>query len=139
QFHAGVSALADRKIDVLLEVGPDPVLLGLSSRAMTGDGTLRVPSSRRQQPERETLLEALALLHGRGARIRWEATRRERRTPVLLPTAAFARQRHWLDAAHAASSDTAAAAPPTPSADTSASPGRYRVQWIPAPADDTGE
>ncbi|MGW4750779.1 type I polyketide synthase, partial [Streptomyces chartreusis] len=74
-----------------LEIGPDPVLTALAGD-VSAAATLR-----KDRPETETLLTAVAELFVRGAEIDWAAlftgTGARR---IDLPTYAFQRQRYWL-------------------------------------------
>ncbi|MEV0643489.1 type I polyketide synthase, partial [Streptomyces sp. NPDC050619] len=83
----------------LLEIGPDPVLSGLTDPAAGPSFAVL----REGRPETETLLTALAELFVRGAQVDWAALFADsgaRR--VSLPTYAFQRQRYWLEPARAA-------------------------------------
>ncbi|MDQ1014243.1 type I polyketide synthase [Streptomyces afghaniensis] len=91
RFHQASTAARDLGAGRFLEIGPDPVLT-----ALAGD----VPAAatlRRDRPEPETLLTAVAELFVRGAGIDWptlfEGTGARR---VELPTYPFQRQRYWL-------------------------------------------
>ncbi|WP_170839619.1 type I polyketide synthase [Micromonospora halophytica] len=76
--------------DIYLEIGPDGSLTALGH-----DGF--VPAVRREQPEAEALLAALARLHVAGAPIDWAAVLPAGH-PADLPTYAFQHERYWLDA-----------------------------------------
>ncbi|MPY63826.1 type I polyketide synthase, partial [Streptomyces spongiae] len=91
RFHEALTAARDLGAGRFLEIGPDPVLT-----ALAGD----VPAAatlRKERPEAETLLGAVAELFVRGADIDWaaffEGTGARR---VDLPTYPFQRQRYWL-------------------------------------------
>ncbi|WP_203778263.1 type I polyketide synthase, partial [Paractinoplanes deccanensis] len=73
-----------------LEIGPDGSLTALGL-----DGF--VPSVRRDEPEPEALLTALARLHVAGAAIDWAALLPAGRL-ADLPTYPFQHERYWLDA-----------------------------------------
>ncbi|MER5936557.1 SDR family NAD(P)-dependent oxidoreductase [Streptomyces sp. NPDC001928] len=93
RFHDAFTAARTQGAGRFLEIGPDPVLT-----ALAGD----VPAAatlRRDRPEAETLLRAVAELFVRGTPVDWAAVfagtgARE----VPLPTYAFQRSRYWLDA-----------------------------------------
>ncbi|MFI1734804.1 SDR family NAD(P)-dependent oxidoreductase [Streptomyces acidicola] len=96
RFHDAFTAARAQGAGRFLEIGPDPVLT-----ALAGD----VPAAatlRRDRPEAETLLRAVAELFVRGTPVDWAAVfagtgARE----VPLPTYAFQRRRYWLDAPRA--------------------------------------
>ncbi|MPY63318.1 type I polyketide synthase, partial [Streptomyces spongiae] len=93
RFHDAFTAACAQGAGRFLEIGPDPVLT-----ALAGD----VPAAaalRKDRPETETLLRAVADLFVRGTQVDWAAVfagtgARE----VPLPTYAFQRRRYWLDA-----------------------------------------
>src|SRR6185436_15601687 len=78
-------------------LGPYGVLSALGAACVSGGHF--VPALRKDRPEAETLVGALASLHGHGHAVDWQAffaplgARR-----VTLPSYPFQRQRHWLDA-----------------------------------------
>ncbi|WP_158692122.1 type I polyketide synthase, partial [Streptomyces aurantiacus] len=119
RFHDGLAALTDFGVTTFLELGPDAVLTAMAHDTLAGPDAQSglVPALRRDRPEPDTFLTALARLHVRGATVDWTPryapTRARRR--VALPTYAFQHQRYWLDT-------TPPAAPGHPSG--------------PAPADD---
>ncbi|HEV7161830.1 MAG TPA: SDR family NAD(P)-dependent oxidoreductase, partial [Solirubrobacteraceae bacterium] len=112
RFADGVTTLREAGVSAFLELGPDATLSTMARECLgeeAAERSLFAPSMRPRRPEAATFLELLAgsfaqgvkvdlspLLAGRGAR------------PVELPTYAFQRERHWLDAA-----DTPAAGAPS--------------------------
>ncbi|MBN9373331.1 MULTISPECIES: type I polyketide synthase [unclassified Hydrogenophaga] len=106
QFAPAVQALAQAGVEVFLEVGPHPTLLGLGQACLpegSGDGQRHwLPSLRRGRGDWESLLGSLARLHGLGAAIDWtafDAGRARRR--VALPGYPFQRERYWAPDDHA--------------------------------------
>ncbi|QDU65451.1 type I polyketide synthase [Engelhardtia mirabilis] len=99
RFHAGVRALAADGVEILLELGATPVLLGLARRFLEDGGQRFVPSLRQGRSDARTFAEALAQLHVAGVPIDWSG--RDRGEParrVDLPTYPFQRQRFWVAA-----------------------------------------
>ena len=94
----GLRALAELGCDVLLEVGPAPVLVELAKRTLSP--SVRAPallhSLSREQPPARTLGAALGGLYERGAVIDWRAVHGRGGVRAALPTYPFARRRHWL-------------------------------------------
>ena len=92
-------AAARRKgCTVFLEVGPRPTLLGLAQQSIGDDDVVLLPSLRPPQPDWRSMLESLAGLYTRGARVDWAGFDRDHaRRRVVLPTTPFQRQRCWLD------------------------------------------
>lgn len=97
RFLEGMRALELEGVDVLLEIGPAPVLLGMARRILQGE-LAWLPSMRPGQDEAERFTTSVAELYVRGAPIRWSAYHREREgRKVSLPTFAFEPDRFWLD------------------------------------------
>ncbi|WP_425580099.1 type I polyketide synthase, partial [Streptomyces iranensis] len=108
RFRGGVRALEARGVTAYIEVGPDGVLSALAQDCLTepaddiaADGTpasLLVPVLRKDRPETQALVAALAETHVHGETVDWRAFfagRGARR--VDLPTYAFQHQRYWLE------------------------------------------
>ena len=94
RFADGLSWLAEHQATRFLEIGPDGTLTAMAQGSLNPDEVLTVPVLRKDRPEAEALLTALARVHVHGVRIDWTAllpgTRR-----VELPTYAFQRERYW--------------------------------------------
>ncbi|MGC4889641.1 type I polyketide synthase [Micromonospora sp. DT227] len=95
RFADGVTRLRALGAGTFLEVGPSGVLTALT-RELTGPDATAVALLRRDRPEPEALLTALAELHVAGVPVGWRAlfagTDPHR---VRLPGYAFHRQRFW--------------------------------------------
>ncbi|MFE0461517.1 SDR family NAD(P)-dependent oxidoreductase [Kitasatospora sp. NPDC058965] len=97
RFADGVKALEAHGVTRILEIGPDGVLSALAQASLEQVDTV-VPALRKDRPEGEALLTALARLHVSGLTPDWTAPlagRSPRR--VDLPTYAFDKRRFWLD------------------------------------------
>ncbi|MEU6085172.1 type I polyketide synthase, partial [Streptomyces sp. NPDC047108] len=100
RFADGVRALGERKVGRLVELGPGGQLTALAQGCLDGGGQVFVPVLRKDRPEAESLLAALAHLHVSGLPVRWETAFPEGATGlecerVDLPTYAFQRRRFW--------------------------------------------
>ena len=94
RFGDGVQQLPALGVDCCLEIGPQPVLLGL----MAEMDMVRLPSMSRQQQCWRPLLDSLGKLYERGADIDWVGFEKPyggRR--LALPGYAFQRRRAWLE------------------------------------------
>jgi acyl transferase domain-containing protein/thioesterase domain-containing protein len=109
RFHDGIRTARARNVGTFVELGPDGVLCGLATEILNeepadnaaagGTRVALVPAIRRERPEADTLLTALATAFARGADVDW--TRFFADTGArhaTLPTYAFQRQRYWLTA-----------------------------------------
>ncbi|MEU2560356.1 SDR family NAD(P)-dependent oxidoreductase [Streptomyces longispororuber] len=99
RFHDGLGALTGFGVSTLLELGPDSVLTAMAHEALTDPAAQSglVAALRKDRPETDTFLTALAKAHVRGVTVDWAplyapvACRRR----VDLPTYAFQHQRYW--------------------------------------------
>lgn len=98
QFHAAISALVDAGADVVVELGPHPVLLALGRRALPDAPILWAESLREGRGDWATFLGSLGRLYEAGATVDWRGLQNGapwRR--VDLPTYPFARTRFWIN------------------------------------------
>ena len=114
RFADSIATLQQLGIDICLEVGPKPTLLGLvrqcldSARDTTKNLSgapdkdydqqkpLLLPSLRAGRADWETLLTSLGQLYVQGAEINWaNLAQGELRQRIALPTYPFQRQRYW--------------------------------------------
>ncbi|MER6128433.1 beta-ketoacyl synthase N-terminal-like domain-containing protein, partial [Streptomyces sp. NPDC001795] len=101
RFADGIRALEERKAGRLLELGPDGQLTALAQGCLDGGPHVFATALRKDRPEPESLLAALAELYVSGLPVHWETAfpqvtaadpAQER---VDLPTYAFQRRRFW--------------------------------------------
>ncbi|MGB3614699.1 MAG: beta-ketoacyl synthase N-terminal-like domain-containing protein, partial [Elainellaceae cyanobacterium] len=104
RFADGITSLAQQRTEIMLEIGPRPILLALGRQCLPDhDGlwlpSLRVPSFQAPpQTDWQVMLDSLSQLYLRGISVNWLGfdqgyiRRREH-----LPTYPFQRQRYWLD------------------------------------------
>jgi acyl transferase domain-containing protein len=98
RFMDGVRTVESAGIDVVIEIGPAPVLIGLARRTMSGDSRLWGPSLRKGRNDWQQILETLAAIHLRGVEVDWERFDScEPRRKVTLPTYPWQRKRYWID------------------------------------------
>ncbi|MFG3709117.1 type I polyketide synthase, partial [Micromonospora sp. NPDC047670] len=104
RYADGITALRAAGADTFLEIGPQSVLTAMTGEVLPdGDGVLAVPIQRKDRPEPQGLLAALAELHVHGVPVTWQpwfAGAGARR--VDLPTYAFQHRRYWPEAGDAA-------------------------------------
>jgi acyl transferase domain-containing protein len=127
---AGMKALERSSCRAFIEIGPNPVLVGMGRQSITDSGALWLPSLKKDRNEVEQLFESVARLYAAGVRIEWtgfHSARRHRR--IELPTYPFQRRRHWRPGKwHPAGS-------PTVGSPEGATTGDwlYELQWQPVP------
>jgi acyl transferase domain-containing protein len=83
---------------VFLEIGPSPVLASLGAKCLPESDGVWLSSLRKGQEDWPVIMQSLATLYLRGARIDWDGFDRGRpRRKLALPTYPFQRQRHWFE------------------------------------------
>ena len=98
RFAEGVVAADAHGVDVFLEIGPAPVLLGMARQCIQGGAHAWLPSLRPGRSDWRQMCESLAELYVRGARVDWsQFDHGHSRQRVPLPTYPFQRKRYWLD------------------------------------------
>ncbi|NYV76386.1 type I polyketide synthase, partial [Streptomyces sp. UH6] len=105
RFADGVRHLDTQGVSTYLELGPGGVLSAMAQETAAADATF-VPALRKNRPETDAVVTALAELHTHGTTVDWAAyyagadARR-----VDLPTYAFQHQRYWLEPSPAGAGD----------------------------------
>jgi NADPH:quinone reductase-like Zn-dependent oxidoreductase/acyl carrier protein len=98
RFAAGVQSLADLGCTAFLEIGPDPILIGLGQRSIDRPGAAWLATLRRGRDDWSQVAASLAALYELGAPIDWAAFDQGfPRQRVVLPTYPFQRERFWLE------------------------------------------
>ncbi|MBS9773488.1 MAG: SDR family NAD(P)-dependent oxidoreductase [Trichodesmium erythraeum GBRTRLIN201] len=110
RFTEGMDALQKQGVEIFLEVGPKPILLGMGRRCLPKDVGVWLPSLRPEHIPLQSSLESarsedfsqmlssLGELYVRGVKVDWvEYDGEYSRQKVILPTYPFQRQRYWID------------------------------------------
>jgi epothilone polyketide synthase D len=109
RFAAGLETLRANGSNVLIEIGPKPVLLGIQRHAQTDHSTINLPSLRPGVSDWEQMLRSLGHFYVTGGKVDWNGFDRERpRHRVALPTYPFEHSRYWLEPGEAPASRTPA-------------------------------
>ena len=118
QFYASIQTLQAQDYDLFIEIGANPVLIGMGRRCLVEDKGVWLPSLRKGQSDWQQMLGSLGQLYVSGVNVDWEGFYREQTYQRLqLPTYPFQRQRYWIDS-------------PTENAPTTTNRDWfYRVEW----------
>lgn len=101
RFAEGLATLKQARIDVYLEIGPQPILTSFAAGVFSGDdGAKLIPSQRSGGDGWAQILDAVAQLHLAGVDLDWNALDPDRLgVPIDLPLTPFKRERHWFPTA----------------------------------------
>jgi acyl transferase domain-containing protein/acyl-CoA synthetase (AMP-forming)/AMP-acid ligase II/acyl carrier protein len=136
RFAAAVEAMVQAGCEAFVELSPHPVLSGAIMECLRHkgrEGTV-LPSLRRGQGERATLLKSLGTLYSRGFSVAWEKLYPSGGRCVSLPSYPWQRERCWLEGL------------PTKQIPNGEGPGTesldgwfYEFQWQPSAGPDEGQ
>ncbi|MBB5066043.1 non-ribosomal peptide synthetase/type I polyketide synthase, partial [Granulicella mallensis] len=98
QFSAGIQSLVGDGLDVLIEIGPNAVLLGMARASLPAGWHGESVGLQGPQREEEAFIGALLQLYRRGMDIRWAAFQPQPVHRIDLPQYAFQRERVWFEA-----------------------------------------
>jgi acyl transferase domain-containing protein len=99
RFATAIEELVNAGQTIFLEISPHPVLSGYISQCLSHldkEGTV-LPSLRRGQPERATLLSSLGTLYTLGFPVDWQQLYPSRCQVVSLPSYPWQRERYWFE------------------------------------------
>ncbi len=97
-FAEGMRTLHDHGCRLFVEIGPNPVLLGMGRRCLQENGCSWLPSLKNGENDWRRILESLAEVYVRGIEVDWEGVDRTySRRRLQIPTHPFQRERYWLE------------------------------------------
>ncbi|TAN66395.1 MAG: SDR family NAD(P)-dependent oxidoreductase, partial [Methylobacter sp.] len=95
RFADSIATLKNQQFRLFLELGPNPVLLGMARHSYPD--AIMIPSLRQQVADDEQYLRALGALFVQGLAVDWNAVYPKHTWQALqLPTYPFQRQRFWI-------------------------------------------
>lgn len=98
KFAESIQTLNLHECEILLEIGPKPVLLGMAQQCLSHNTQLSLPSLRPDQEDWLQLLQSLGQMYVQGIEVNWSGFDLDyQRYKVLLPTYPFQRQKCWID------------------------------------------
>ncbi|MEG4811618.1 beta-ketoacyl synthase N-terminal-like domain-containing protein [Microcoleus sp. F8-D3] len=101
RFAASMETLHREGVEIFVEMGPQPILLGMGRNCLpSGYGTW-LPTLQREQSDWQGVLQAVGQLYVRGVAIDWEGFHRDYgHRQVGVPTYPWQRERYWIDVTH---------------------------------------
>jgi FkbH-like protein len=98
RFVTGMKTLQREQVTAFVEIGPNPVLLGMGRQCLgEGGATVWLPSMRRESDTWQTLLGSLSALYAAGAAVDWKGFDRPyARQRLSVPGYDFSRRQYWL-------------------------------------------
>lgn len=101
RFAAGIESLYRKGYRIFVEIGPQPVLVGMGKAFLPAE-CVYLPSLCRGRPDWEPLLHSLGTLYVMGMKIDWRAFDGEHALgKIPLPTYPFEGRRYWFKTAKA--------------------------------------
>ncbi|KPA09302.1 polyketide synthase [Candidatus Magnetomorum sp. HK-1] len=96
KFYSCMKGMSHEQIDVYLEIGPKPILLGMGRYCLPDDKGEWIPSLRYGHDEIQIMFNALSRLYTKGANINWKNVYKDaNRQTIQLPNYPFQKQSYW--------------------------------------------
>jgi myxalamid-type polyketide synthase MxaB len=112
RFSTAMETLSEQGCEIFMEIGPNPILLGMGRRCVPEGAGIWLPSLRESSPDWQQMLRSLARLYVHGVKVDWVGFEQDYpRQRVELPTYPFQRQRYWLEPATRRSKKSSGVAP----------------------------
>jgi malonyl CoA-acyl carrier protein transacylase len=99
KFAQSIQTLNLHGCEILVEIGPKPVLLGMAQQCLPQNTKLCfLPSLQPKQEDWQQLLHTLGQMYVQGIEVNWSKFDRDyQRRKVILPTYPFQRQKYWIE------------------------------------------
>ena len=98
KFAASMETLQQQGLEVFLEIGAKPILLGMGRQCLPEEFGIWLPSLRPGVDEWQQMLSSLGQLYVKGVKVDWSGFDRDySREKVVLPTYPFQRERYWIE------------------------------------------
>ena len=95
KFSKGIESLEQKGVNVFLEIGPDPILLGMGKHSFSKNATW-IPSLKKTVPEQEQIYRALGHLYTQGINVDWKKVYGPRNPNwISIPNYPFQRKSYW--------------------------------------------
>ena len=98
RFEPSVQTLVNEQVDVFIEIGPSPALLGMAKRCAPDAKVSLIASMRKGKSSTDSIFEAVSDLYIAGADLDWKAFDQPwNYKRVDLPSYPFDRKRYWFE------------------------------------------
>lgn len=99
QFHQGMNTLQQQGVNIFVECGAKPILLGMGRHCLPQENIAAwLPSLHSNYADWQQMLTSLAVVYEQGIEINWASFYQHYpQQLVALPTYPFQRQRYWLE------------------------------------------
>ncbi|MEL7406510.1 MAG: alpha/beta fold hydrolase [Cyanobacteria bacterium J06558_2] len=139
RFADGMTSLHQEQCQIFLEIGSQPILLGMGRGVISVDANEDIawlPSLRPRKKDWEQILASLSSLFVRGVAIDWHQVVQGRTgQKIALPTYPFQRQSYWLTPGDNANKSSNI--PKIEALTSKSSPGFYQLKWQVSPPQST--
>jgi len=95
RFAEGVNELVRLGHTLMVEIGPSATLVGMARHNVDDPSVIFLPSMRKSEAPRATLLAALGAYWANGGAVNWAALGGQARRDLLLPTYPFQHRTYW--------------------------------------------
>jgi malonyl CoA-acyl carrier protein transacylase len=100
KFASGMETLNKQEVNIFIEIGPAPILLGMGRHRLPTEYGTWLPTLQREQSDWQGVLQALGELYVRKVGIDWDSFHRDYgHQQVTVPTYPWQRERYWIDIA----------------------------------------
>ncbi|NER22532.1 MAG: SDR family NAD(P)-dependent oxidoreductase [Symploca sp. SIO1B1] len=100
KFAVSMETLHQQSLEIFLEIGAKPILLGMGRQCLPEGSSTWLPSLRPGVDEWQQMLYSLGQLYVQGASVDWSGFDQDYSCQkVILPTYPFQRQRYWVEMA----------------------------------------
>ncbi len=98
-FADGISCLSNEyNIDLFLEVGPNPTLIGLAKQGIDKENVVWMSSSKKNKNSWQLITESLQQLYLNNVKINWNAVYNDKGCNVVkLPTYSWQKSKYWYN------------------------------------------
>ncbi|HBB32528.1 MAG TPA: short-chain dehydrogenase, partial [Cyanobacteria bacterium UBA8803] len=98
KFAASMATLHQQSNQLFVEIGPQPILLGMGRYCLPDSKGIWLPSLYPERDNWQQLLQSLGALYVRGVAVDWASfDQNYPRRRLQLPTYPFQRQRYWVE------------------------------------------